>query len=132
MISYTPVNAPDGVVPAGLTETSSTHEIVRYLLEVAQMSRRDIAETIGTTEMTVGRWARDPDAKPREGAITERLDALRDLAWLLSDTLPGENTGRWIRNRTGLLDGDRPKDFIASDYRRVRDAAEKYISGDPM
>jgi len=131
MTSFTPVSTSHGATPAGLTETSSPHEIVRYLREEAQLTNHEIATAIGTVELTISRWARDPNARPRDRAAAEHLDDLRDLALLLADTLPGEHTGRWIRARSRLLGGERPKDLITTDYQRVRIAAEQFISGDP-
>lgn len=131
MLTFTPVRAPPGTRSPVLPETSSPHQIVRYLRDEAKLTNREIGTAVGTTEHTVMRWARDPDVQPQARQL-ERLDDLRDIVTILTDTLPGEHTGRWLRARNRLLNRQRPLELIATDYPRVRRAAEIFVIGDPL
>lgn len=129
MTTYTSVPTPP--TAARLTELSTPHQIVRYLLDQLRLTQREIAQALRTTEVSVSRWARDPAARPRD-RFAELLDDLRDIVTILAGTLPGEQTGRWLKARNRMLGGERPLGLIATDYARVRDAAEAYVDGDPL
>lgn len=130
--TYTPVTARLAHRRARLNEISSAHEIVAFLLAEVRLTQREIAELLGADERTVRRLLADPGIRPQQ-RHARRLDDVRDLVSLLEDSLPGEQTGRWLRARNRMLGGERPIELIAADdYARVRDAAEAFVDGDPM
>lgn len=103
-----------------------------FLRDQVELSQREIAELLGADERTVRRLFADPGIRPQH-RHARRLDDIRDLVSLLQDSLPGEQTGRWLRARNRMLRGERPLELIAADdYRRVREAAEAFLDGDPM
>jgi len=130
--AYTPVTAPIPERPAQLTEISSPHEIASFLRDPVALSLSELAETLRADERTIRRLLGDPDARAVK-RHARRLDDLRDVVSLLQETLPGEQTGRWLRARNRGLDGRRPLEVIANDdYDAVKRAAEIYVDGDPM
>jgi hypothetical protein len=130
--AYTPVVAELSEPLPRLNEISSAHEVVVFLRDELGFSQRDVAGLLGADERTVRRLLSDPKIRPQQ-RHARRLDDIRDLISLLQDSLPGEQTGRWLRARNRMLKGERPVELIATDdYARVRDAAEAFVDGDPM
>jgi len=130
--TFTPVTTQLANRQPRLSEISSAHEIVVFLMTELQLSQREIAELLGADERTVRRLQADSKIRPQQ-RHARRLDDVRDLVSLLQDSLPGEQTGRWLRARNRMLGGQRPIELIAADdYERVRDAAEAFVDGDPM
>lgn len=130
--TYTPVTAHLAGGRARLNEVSNAHEIVAFLIEELGLTQREIAEMLGADERTVRRLLADPGIRPQQ-RHARRLDDVRHLVSLLEDSLPGEQTARWLRARNRMLRGERPIELIADDhYDRVRDAAEAFVDGDPM
>jgi hypothetical protein len=129
--AFTPVTADISDGPSRLDELSSTHDTLVFLRQTLDFTQREIAELLGADERTVRRLLADPGVRPQQ-RHAHRLDDVRDLISLLQDSLPGEQTGRWLRARNRALKGARPADLIAADdYARVREAAEAFIDGDP-
>jgi predicted transcriptional regulator len=130
--SYTPVTVDVSEPHARLDEVSSAHDTIVFLREQLGFAQREIAELLGADERTVRRLLTDAAIKPQH-RHARRLDDIRDLISLLQDSLPGEQTGRWLRARNRMLKGERPIELVAADdYPRVRAAAEAFIDGDPM
>jgi transcriptional regulator with XRE-family HTH domain len=130
--AFTPVTADISDGPPRLTEISSAYETVAFLRNEMGLAQREIAGLLGADERTVRRLLGDPGIRLQH-RHARRLDDIRDLVSLLQDSLPGEQTGRWLRARNRMLRGERPIELIAADdYARVRDAAEAFIDGDPM
>ena len=130
--TYTPVMAEISEPQTRLTEVSSAHETIVFLRAELGFSQREIADLLGADERTVRRLLADPEIRPQQ-RHGRRLDDVRDVISLLQDSLPGEQTGRWLRARNRMLKGDRPIELIAGDeYARVRDAAEAFVDGDPL
>jgi hypothetical protein len=130
--TFTPVTAHLAGRRAHLSEVSSPYEIVSFLNAETGLTQREIAALLGADERTVRRLRADPGIRPQQ-RHARRLDDVRDLVSLLEDSLPGEQTGRWLRARNRMLGGDRPIELLAADdYARVRDAAEAFVDGDPM
>lgn len=129
---FTPVTTDISAVPPHLNEISSPHDTVGFLRRELRFTQREIADLLGADERTVRRLLSDPGIRPQQ-RHARRLDDIRDLVSLLQDSLPGEQTGRWLRARNRMLRGERPIELIAADdYARVRDAAEAFVDGDPM
>lgn len=130
--TFTPVTTQLAHKRPRLNEISSPHEIVAFLIAELQLTQREVAELLGADERTVRRLLADPAIRPQQRHV-RRLDDVRDLVSLLEDSLPGEQTARWLRARNRMLGGERPIELIAADdYDRVRDAAEAFVDGDPM
>jgi len=130
--TFTPVTTQLANRRPRLNEVSSPHDIVVFLIAELQLTQREIAELLGADERTVRRLVSDPTIRPQQ-RHARRLDDVRDLVSLLEDSLPGEQTARWLRARNRMLGGERPIELIAADdYDRVRDAAEAFVDGDPM
>lgn len=130
--TFTPVTAQLAARRVRLSEISSPHDIVLFLVSEIRLAQREVAELLGADERTVRRLIADPTIRPQQRHV-RRLDDVRHLVSLLEDSLPGEQTARWLRARNRLLRGERPIELIAADeYARVRDAAEAFVDGDPM
>ena len=130
--AFQPVSAPIPPTPAKLSDHAHPRETILYLRSELGLTQREISQALGADERTVRRWTSDPGAHPQQ-RYAQRIDDMRDLAMLLSDTLPGEQTARWLRARSRLLNGERPIEILATgDYRLVRSVAERYVDGDPI
>jgi Protein of unknown function (DUF2384) len=118
---------------AKLNELSPPIDIVRFLQRTVRLTQKEIAHIVGADERTVRRWL-SPDAvgEPQR-RLAQRIDDVRDLVTLLADTLPGEQTARWMRSRNRLLDGERPIELLArGQYQQVSEVAHAYADGDPL
>lgn len=117
--------------PAPLTEVSDISTTISYLREHAGLTVRELAYATGAEERSVRRWT-SPDVAVQQ-RYEQRIDDLRALAVLLVHSLPGEQTGRWLRARNRLLKGARPLDLLADGrFEAVYDAAAAFVDGDPI
>jgi hypothetical protein len=113
-----------------LDETTSPMATVRYLLRDARLTQRELAAVTGADSRTIRRWAAEDDEHEPQERYARRIDDLRDLVALLAETLPGAQTGRWLRARNRYLKGVRPLEALAERrYDEVREAAQAYIDG---
>jgi predicted transcriptional regulator len=122
--------------PAALGELAAPVETLQFLREPVGLTQGEIAAMLGTDDRTVRRWLDSKnDSKPGP-RFSRGIDDLRDLVGLLIETLPGEQTARWLRARSRLLKSDRPIELLAKQdedaYRAVREAAEAFVDGDPV
>jgi hypothetical protein len=130
---FHPVTAAASRKPARLNELSPPADTIRFLREKVRLTQKEIGRMLASDERTVRRWTADPDGAAPQARFAQRIDDLRDLVELLYDTLPGEQTGRWLRARNRLLHGARPIDLLAEgNYLPVREAARAYVDGDPL
>lgn len=75
------------------------------------------------------RWANDPNGRP-QARHAQRLDGVRHLVAMFEDSLPGEQTGRWLRARNRNLGGERPLALLATNrYDDILKAARIFDSG---
>lgn len=128
-----PVPAEASRKPERLNELTPLADTIRFLLLDVRLTQREIAHMLGSDERTVRRWIKHDGEQTPQTRFAKRIDDVRDLVRLLYDTLPGEQTGRWLRARNRLLDGKRPIDLLAQDdYLHVREAASAYVDGEPI
>jgi transcriptional regulator with XRE-family HTH domain len=119
--------------PAQLNELTRPVDTVRFVHRDIHLTQKEIARLLGSDERTVRRWLADEDGGNPQQRFARRIDDLRDLVRLLYETLPGEQTARWLRARNRLLKSGRPIDLLAQGrYAEVREAAEAYVDGDPI
>jgi transcriptional regulator with XRE-family HTH domain len=108
-------------------------DLVRYFRTGLGLTEAELHQAVGADERTIRRWASDADAPAPQRRHAERIDDLRDLSELLGETLLDEHIGRWLRVRNRLLGGGRPLELLAQgNYNSVREAAEAFVSGDPI
>jgi hypothetical protein len=130
---FTPVTTTSPPAAAALNEVSDPKATLDYLRTHVGLSVRELAQVLGADERTVRRWTMPSEQSALQQRFAERIDDLRDLVRLLGSTLPGEQTGRWLRARNHVLKGGRPLELLADgQYERVRDAAEAFVDGDPL
>jgi hypothetical protein len=111
-----------------LDETAAPQLVVRYLLDDVKLTQRELATAVGAGDRAVRRWAKE-DGLP-QARFLPAIDDLRDLVNILGETLPGIQTGRWLRARNRYLKGERPLDALkAGKFSSVREAAEAYAEG---
>lgn len=119
--------------------TSGSHRIhaitalasrVRDITRQVQMTQQDVAEIVGASSRTVGRWI--------SGEVAPRVDArqrLLELAFVADELheilgLAPEDANLWIFSPNRLLDGDTPADRISSgDYRAVHALIQAIADG---
>jgi len=126
--------------PARLNEASDPKTTLQYLRGVVGLTPGEIAKAIGTEDRSIRRWMKPDDTSKMQVRNAERLDDLRSLVVLLADTLPGEQTGNWLRARNRLLERERPLELLctpkddgyAQQYKRVERAALRFVDGDPI
>lgn len=100
-------------------------EIVRALKRYG-VTQRDVADATGVSDRAVRAWAQ---AAPRRERY-DRLDDLRKIALLLSDSLTPRGVGQWLHARNRILDGSRPLELLAEGrYQEVWAAAESFVEG---
>lgn len=83
----TPINVPELVVMLPIDmDTGAIYDRFRSVLEVAPMSKTELAEEIGVSQATVSRWA-SGDARPSVekmltlvAAVEDRLDEIQRRA----------------------------------------------------
>lgn len=135
-----PAVTTDSDAPARLHEASDPKATLRYLRGVVDLTPGEIAKAIGAEERSIRRWASPGDTSKMQLRHLERIDDLRSLVLLLGDTLPGGQTGNWLRARNRLLDRERPLTLLCTSkddgydeqYKRVERAAIRFVDGDPI
>jgi len=127
------------VAPAPLSEVSDPKTTLQYLRSAVGLTPSELAQAVGADERTIRRWMNPGDASKIQQRHDQRIDDLRSLVTLLADTLPGEQTGRWLRARNRHLKRQRPLELLSlskeagydAAYHSVESAAEAYLDGDP-
>ena len=113
---------------SNLDETAAPQLVVKFLLEDVKLTQRELADVVGAGDRAVRRWAKE-DGLP-QARFLPVIDDLRDLVNILGESLPGVQTGRWLRARNRYLKGERPLDALkVGKFSRVREAAEAYVEG---
>lgn len=90
------------------------------------VTQRDVAAATNVSDRAVRAW--------RTGGIHaesyDRLQDLREIVLMLSDSLTPRGVGQSIRARSRLLDGARPIDLLAARrVDEVRRAAQGFVDG---
>jgi len=139
--STTPYQAvtTNPAAPAQLSEVTDPKTTLQYLRNVVGLTPTELAQAVGADERTIRRWMTPGDASKIQQRHDQRIDDLRSLVVLLADTLPGEQTGRWLRARNRLLKRQRPLELLSlgkdggydQAYKDIERAAEAYVDGDP-
>jgi transcriptional regulator with XRE-family HTH domain len=112
---------------------SDPQDVVRYFRNALGLTEAELTQALGADERSIRRWTSDTKAAAPQRRHAQRIDDLRDLTELLGETLLDEHIARWLRVRNRMLKGARPLDLLSEgDYKRVRDAAEAFIDGDPI
>jgi hypothetical protein len=93
-----------------LEESADYSDVVRYLVNDAGLTVKELAELIQVDQRTVRRWVKD-EGSPSERAYTA-IDEVRHLARLLGPSLPGHSLGRWLRAKNRYLGGRRAIDLM--------------------
>lgn len=101
-------------------------EIVQALRSFG-VTQRDVAAATHVSDRAVRAW--------RTGGIRaesyERLQDLRDIIVILSDSLTARGVGQWLRARNRVLGGARPIDLLADGrVEEVGRAAQSFVDGD--
>lgn len=101
------------------------NEIVEALRPFG-VSQRDVAAATSVSDRAVRAW--------RTGGIHSesynRLQDLREIVLILSDSLTPRGVGQWLHARNRLLGGDRPIDLLAAGrIDEVREAAHSFVDG---
>ncbi len=90
------------------------------------VSQRDVAAATQVSDRAVRAW--------RAGGIHaesyDRLQDLREIVLILSDSLTARGVGQWLHARNRLLKGARPIDLLAEGrVDEVRQAAHSFVDG---
>jgi transcriptional regulator with XRE-family HTH domain len=86
-----------------------------------------VARAVGVSDRAVRNWSGETTLRRRH---EERLQILRQIVLLLSDSLSPRGVGQWFRAHNRTLDGRRPLDVLAdSDAEPVRRAAAAFADG---
>ncbi len=109
----------DGAVEAGdLLDAFRVYGILQ--VDIAQVARVD--------PKTVYTW-KAHDVRPR-ARVYDRLDGLREVVRVLSDSLTDRGVGQWLRARNRLLDGQRPLEVLHEGQQQaVLAAARSFVDG---
>src|SRR5689334_8514903 len=86
---------------SNLDEAAAPQLVVKYLLEDVKLTQCELADVVGAGDRAVRRWAKQ-DGLP-QARFLAAIDDLRDLVTILADSLPGVQTGRWLRARNRYL-----------------------------
>lgn len=90
-------------------------------------TQHDVAAAVGVSDRSVRNWSHETPLRRRN---EERLQALRQIVLLLSDSLSQRGVGQWFRAHNRTLDGRRPIDVLADgDVEGVRRAAAAFADG---
>lgn len=100
-------------------------EIVNALRSFG-VSQRDVAAATHVSDRAVRAW--------RTGGIHaasyDRLQDLREIVLILSDSLTARGVGQWLRARNRLLAGGCPIDLLTEGRSdEVRQAAHSFVDG---
>jgi len=92
------------------------------------LTQADLAHVAHVDPKTVYAW-KAADARPRAAAY-DRLDGLRDIVRVLSDSLTDRGVGQWLRARNRVLNGARPLDALRDGAQdEVLQAAQTFVDG---
>ncbi len=92
------------------------------------VSQADLATVAEVDPKTVYAW-KAKSARPRATAYT-RLDGLRDIVGVLSDSLSSRGVGQWLHAQNRALGGKRPLDALQEgNQQAVLRAARSFIDG---
>lgn len=91
------------------------------------IAQTDVAAVTCVDAKTVYTWKKG--ARPRAGAY-DRLDGLREVVQVLSDSLTDRGVGQWLRARNRVLAGRRPLDVLRDGgHDQVLAAAHSFVDG---
>lgn len=112
-------------MPTTLDRAVEPDEIVDALRPFG-VTQRDVAAATNVSDRAVRGW--------RTGGIHaepyDRLQDLRGIVLILSDSLTPRGVGQWLHARNRLLDGARPIDLLAEGrVDDVRQAAQSFVDG---
>jgi hypothetical protein len=92
------------------------------------VSQVDVAHVARVDPKTVYAW-KAAHARPRAQAY-DRLDGLREVVRVVSDSLTPPGVGQWLRARNRLLGGRRPLDVLREGGQdEVLQAAHAFVDG---
>lgn len=92
------------------------------------VSQADLATVAEVDPKTVYAW-KAKSARPRATSYT-RLDGLRDVVSVLSDSLTSRGVGQWLHAQNRALGGKRPLDVLREgNQQAVLEAARSFIDG---
>ncbi len=92
------------------------------------LTQTDLAHVAQVDPKTVYAW-KAADAQPRAAAY-DRLDELRDVVRVLSDSLTARGVGQWLHARNRVLDGARPLEALRDGAQtEVLQAAQAFVDG---
>ena len=111
--------------PVDLGRALLPGEIVQGLRR-CDLTGREIAVAVGVSDRAVRGWLQGGRAVERHA---QTLYHLRATAMILRDGLTLSGVGHWFRSPNRLLGNRRPLDVIASDPKRVADAAAAFAEG---
>ena len=91
------------------------------------LTQADVATATGVSDRSVRNWTHETTLRRRN---EERLQAVRQIVLLLSDSLSPRGVGQWFRAHNRSLDSRRPLDVLAEgDVEAVRRAAASFADG---
>ena len=101
---------------------------LHHLTETFALTQEDVAEIVGSTARSVGRWATD-EAVPQR-LSRQRLIELAYVAQAAATVLEPDDAHMWLMSPNRLLDHDSPAARIrAGDYRSVLALLEALADG---
>ena len=110
-----------------LDRAVDVRDVVRRLRDEYGLTQSAIAKATGASARSVRNWEASSAIRARND---ERLQDLREIVLILSETLTTRGAGQWLRARNRLLSGQRPIDVLAEgNVKAVRDAARAYVEG---
>ncbi len=90
-------------------------------------TQHDVAAAVGVSDRSVRNWSHETPLRRRN---EERLQAVRQVVLLLSDSLSPRGVGQWFRAHNRALEGRRPLDVLGDgDIEAVRRAAAAFADG---
>jgi len=108
-----------------LSRAIEASEIVQALRPYG-VTQAEIGSVTGVSDRAVRGWTTSTIRPDRY----DRLDELRHLVLLLSDSLTPRGVGQWLRARNRMLGGQRPMDLLADGrFPEVRDSAQSFVDG---
>jgi transcriptional regulator with XRE-family HTH domain len=114
-------------MPTTLDRAVEADEIVGALRGYG-FTQADVARAVGVSDRAVRNWSHETTTLRRRHE--ERLQTLRQIVLLLSDSLTQRGVGQWFRAHNRMLGGRRPLDVLADgDADAVRRAAAAFADG---
>jgi hypothetical protein len=93
-----------------LNRAVEVKDVVHGLQEFG-LTQKVIAHATGASERSVRNWLRSSAIRSR---TADRLQDLREIVLLLSETLTPRGVGQWLRARNRLLGGHKPIELLAA------------------